>query len=143
MRLQNEKHIDEIHWQNQEKLNDLIKKHEIVLNSLKKEALDTQLNKQNEISDKNLRLNLKEKEILLLRSEIIENKNEIQNLEFKIENINNEGESKLRGLEALIDKKNTEYEAKSSQFMIHINQLTKEKIQSANQCKKLNEVKLN
>ena len=79
----------------------------------------------------------------MLRSEIIENKNEIQNLEFKIENINNEGESKLRGLEALIDKKNTEYEAKSSQFMIHINQLTKEKIQSANQCKKLNEVKLN
>ncbi len=43
-------------------------------------------------------------------------------------------------MQSLIDKNKSDFENKSSQFAININQLTKDKLQNASQCKKLNEV---
>lgn len=101
----------------------------------KKQAL-----KENEILLLNSKINSNDSETSKYKAEIECRKKEIADLLNKLNAKDCQHEVKMKEMESLLAKERSDFDKKSSQFSVNINNITKEKLHYASQVKKLTDV---
>jgi len=140
---QHDKTVELINAKNEKIRNNININHEAKINELNLEWEKKQALKDNETILLSTKIHSNENESMKFKVEIENKKKEIADLVSKLNARDSQHGAKLKEIEDVLAKERSEFEKKSSQFSININNVTKEKLHYASQVKKLTEVIIN